>query len=211
MGIVPDQLPAVPPSARACSRSASDPRADPSAIFFGLVHSHIHKTWALAQGTRLETRPRYTPTTCFETFPFPEPTDIQRDAISEAAKERDRLRSNWLNPPEWTRTEVLEFPGSVDGPRKRYVDPATVDDRGIGTVRYPRLAPRDDECAKQLKKRTLTNLYNQRPTWLDLVHRRLDEAVFDAYGWPPDISDDDLLARLLERNLAIAQAEQAAT
>ncbi len=42
-------------------------------------------------------------------------------------------------------------------------------------------------------------------------HRRLDEAVFDAYGWPPDISDDDLLARLLERNLAIAQTEQAAT
>ncbi len=173
--------------------------------FFGLVHSRIHEVWARSQGTQVREREsgfRYTPTSCFETFPFPEATDAQPDAISEAAKELDRLRSNWLNPPEWTRTEVLEFPGSVDGPWKRYVDPATVDERGIGTVRYPRLAPRNEECAKQLKKRTLTNLYNQRPTWLALVHRRLDEAVFEAYGWPPDLSDDDLLARLLERNLA---------
>lgn len=52
-----------------------------------------------------------------------------------------------------------------------------------------------------LKKRTLTNLYNQRPTWLDLAHRALDAAVLAAYGWPADLSDDDLLARLLALNL----------
>lgn len=40
---------------------------------------------------------------------------------------------------------------------------------------------------KELRKRTLTNLYNQRPTWLDLAHKRLDEAVLDAYGWPHDL------------------------
>jgi len=34
------------------------------------------------------------------------------------------------------------------------------------------------------------------------AHRKLDEAVFAAYGWPADISDDDLLAKLLELNLA---------
>ena len=78
------------------------------------------------------------------------------------------------------------------------------DDRGIGTVRYPRLVPKDEECARQLKKRTLTNLYNERPTWLDLAHGRLDAAVFAAYGCPPDLPDDQLLARLLELNLAIA-------
>ena len=54
---------------------------------------------------------------------------------------------------------------------------------------------------KELKKRTLTNLYNQRPTWLDLAHRKLDEAVLDAYGWPHDLSDEDILARLLALNL----------
>jgi hypothetical protein len=100
---------------------------------------------------------------------------------SLAAKELDTLRNNWLNPPEWTRTEVLEFPGSVGGPWKRYIDPAT--DRhsrahtrhsreggnpapspespapsAIATVRYPRIVPKDEECAKQQKKRTHTNL-----------------------------------------------------
>ena len=53
----------------------------------------------------------------------------------------------------------------------------------IGTVRYPRIVPKDEGCAKKLKKRTLTNLYNERPTWLDLAHRRLDEVVAAAYGW----------------------------
>ncbi|MBI1311937.1 hypothetical protein GC176_11645 [bacterium] len=104
---------------------------------------------------------------------------------------------------------MLEFPGSVDGPWSRYVtDP---DDRGIGTVRYPRLVPKDEAAARKLKKRTLTNLYNERPTWLDLAHRKLDEAVFAAYGWDPDISDDDLLAHLLELNLARAAAEKGAS
>jgi hypothetical protein len=62
----------------------------------------------------------------------------------------------------------------------------------------------------ELKKRTLTNLYNQRPTWLDLAHRKLDAAVFDAYGWPHDLTDEEMLERLLALNLersgAIAQA-----
>jgi hypothetical protein len=57
----------------------------------------------------------------------------------------------------------------------------------------------------ELKKRTLTNLYNARPSWLEIAHRKLDEAVLDAYGWPHDLSDDEILARLLELNLARAQ------
>ncbi len=57
-------------------------------------------------------------------------------------------------------------------------------------------------AAHELKTRTLTNLYNARPTWLDLAHRRLDAAVLAAYGWPADLPDDALLARLLELNLA---------
>jgi hypothetical protein len=52
-----------------------------------------------------------------------------------------------------------------------------------------------------LKKRTLTNLYNQRPTWPDLAHKKLDAAVFDAYGWPHDLSDEEILERLLSLNL----------
>lgn len=52
-----------------------------------------------------------------------------------------------------------------------------------------------------LKKRTLTKLYNARPTWLDLAHRKLDAAVAAAYGWPADLTDDAILERLLALNL----------
>jgi hypothetical protein len=54
---------------------------------------------------------------------------------------------------------------------------------------------------KELQKRTLTNLYNTRPDWLDAAHRRLDAAVFAAYGWPEDLADEEMLARLLALNL----------
>ncbi|MCY2987336.1 MAG: class I SAM-dependent DNA methyltransferase [Planctomycetota bacterium] len=174
--------------------------------FLGILHSHIHYVWAYARGTQLrekESGDRYTPTTCFETFPFPKPTGDQREAIAVAAKELDRLRSNWLNPPEWTRQDVLEFPGSKSGPWARYVHEPDL--LGIGTVRYPRLVPKDEDCAKELKQRTLTNLYNKRPTWLDLTHKQLDAAVFAAYGWDPAMSDDDLLAALLALNLKRAK------
>ncbi|HWN42464.1 MAG TPA: DNA methyltransferase [Thermoanaerobaculia bacterium] len=171
--------------------------------FFGVLHSRLHEGWSLVQGTQVREREsgfRYTPGTCFETFPFPEPTPDQQEAVAGAAKELDDLRNRWLNPPEWTREEVLEFPGSADGPWARYVhDP---DERGIGTVRYPRLIPKDEKAAEQLRLRTLTNLYNQRPTWLDLAHRKLDETIFAAYGWSPDLSDEEILGKLLELNLA---------
>jgi type II restriction/modification system DNA methylase subunit YeeA len=127
--------------------------------FFGVLHSRAHEVWALATGTQLESRPRYTPTTTFETFPFPRPTDAQKAAIAAAAKELNELRENWLNPPE----------GSLS--------------------------------TKELNRRTLTNLYNQRPTWLVNAHKMLDNAVFAAYGWPDNLSDEDMLARLLELNL----------
>jgi type II restriction/modification system DNA methylase subunit YeeA len=179
--------------------------ADDAAL--GVLHSRAHEVWARRQGTQLREREsgfRYTPTTCFETFPFPWPPghepagDARVEAIAEAARELDRLRSNWLNPPEWTREEVLEFRGSSDGPWARFVqDP---DQSGVGTVRYPRIVPKDAECAAKLKARTLTNLYNERPTWLALAHEKLDAAVFAAYGWDPAMTDDQLLASLLAEN-----------
>ena len=168
--------------------------------FFGLLQSRIHEVWALKLGTRLETRPRYTATTSFETFPLPLPSDKENEAIANAARTLHQLRENWLNPAEWTMEETLVFRGSITGPWQLYVsDP---DERGIGTVRYSRAVPIDENAAMQLAQRTLTNLYNERPTWLDLAHRKLDEAVFAAYGWESTLSDEDILARLLELNQA---------
>ena len=133
---------------------------------FGILHSRIHELWARAKGTQLreaESGFRYTPTTCFETFPFPHPTDEQRAAIAAAAAELNRLRENWLNPA--------------------------------------------DVSAAELRRRTLTNLYNQRPTWLANAHATLDAAVADAYGWPADSPDQQILERLLALNLERAAAE----
>ncbi len=137
--------------------------------FFGVLHSRPHELWALRMGTSLEDRPRYTPTTTFETFPFPwspgsePPGDPSVGAIAQAARELVEKRDRWLNPP--------------------------------------------DVSEANLKKRTLTALYNERPTWLDLAHRNLDHVVLDAYGWPYDLSDDAMLARLLALNLKRARAE----
>jgi hypothetical protein len=124
---------------------------------------------------------------------------MTRDTIGAAVEELNNLRGCWLNPPEWIREEILEFPGSVDGPWARFVEEP--DERGIGTVRYPRLVAKDEEAEAKLAERTLTNLYNQRPTWLDDAHRKLDEAVLSAYGWDDDPSDEEILERLLALNL----------
>ena len=59
----------------------------------------------------------------------------------------------------------------------------------------------DEKAANELKKRTLTNLYNAKPQWLQDAHRTLDDAVAAAYGWEADIPEDEVLARLLALNL----------
>ena len=138
--------------------------------FFGVLHSRPHELWARRQGTQLrevESGFRYTPTTTFETFPFPWPPgqepagDPRVEAIAEAARELADKRDRWLNP--------------------------------------------EGAAGAELERRTLTNLYNQRPAWLELAHRKLDEAVLDAYGWPRDLPDEEALARLLALNLERSQ------
>jgi hypothetical protein len=136
---------------------------------------------------------------------LPQPTAEQEAAVAAAAKELNELRERWLNPPEWTVEKVLEFPGSVDGLWARYL--VKPDKNGNGTVRYPRLEPKDADCTKKLKDRTLTKLYNERPTWLDLAHKKLDAAVAAAYSWPADLTDEQILERLLKLNLKRAAEE----
>jgi type II restriction/modification system DNA methylase subunit YeeA len=171
-------------------------------FFFGVLQSRFHEVWALKLGTRLETRPRYTPTTCFETFPLPPATAAQTAAIESVAIELYALRDRWLNPTEWMHQQTVEFPGSAEGPWARYIDTATVvANTGLGLVRYPRLEPKDASSAKMLKVRTLTKLYNERPTWLDNAHKALDAAVAAAYGWPADLTNDQVIERLLAMNL----------
>jgi type II restriction/modification system DNA methylase subunit YeeA len=165
---------------------------------FGILHSRFHEIWALRLCTWLGVGndPRYTPSTTFETFPFPEgltpdipaaeyADDPRTQKIAAAAKRLDELRNNWLNPPDL----VMPMPEVVEG--------------------YPdRLLPKDAASAEILKKRTLTNLYNERPAWLDHAHRVLDTAVAEAYGWPPDMPDDEILSKLLALNLERVKKHQ---
>jgi type II restriction/modification system DNA methylase subunit YeeA len=142
--------------------------------FFGVLHSRLHEVWARAQGTQLrevESGFRYTPTSTFETYPFPWPPGKEKKtsplvkAIAKAAAELVQKRDAWLNPP--------------------------------------------DASPEALKERTLTHLYNARPSWLAEAHRKLDEAVLAAYGWPVTLTDAELLEHLLALNhqRAAASAE----
>jgi type II restriction/modification system DNA methylase subunit YeeA len=174
---------------------------------FGILHSRFHEAWSLRLGTWLGVGndPRYTPTTTFETFPFPDgltpnipPAEYADEGraqrIAAAAKKLDDLRRAWLNPPDLVDIVPELTPTAAPGEAPR---------------RYPdRILPKNAEAAVKLKARTLTNLYNERPRWLGLAHDPLDRAVAAAYGWPEDISTEDALARLLALNLERAGTQK---
>lgn len=157
-------------------------------VTFGILHSRFHEAWSLRMGTTLEDRPRYTPSTTFETFPFPKglepsrkPSDYDNphaEEIATAAKRLNELRENWLNPTDLVKRIPEVVPGYPD-----------------------RIMPAGVAAKSELAKRTLTNLYNARPAWLANAHAELDAAVAAAYGWPADLSDDETLKRLLALNL----------
>ncbi len=179
---------------------------------FGILHSRFHELWSLRLGTSLEDRPRYTPTTCFETFPFPAgltpadtahqrseavdggaliPADLppavraRAEPVARAAQRLVALREAWLNPPEWTERvpEVVPL--------------------GMTVSPYPQRIVARPGFEAELARRTLTNLYNQRPAWLAQAHAALDAAVAAAYGWSEDtpaLADEEVLRRLLALN-----------
>lgn len=165
--------------------------------FFGILSSSWHHVWTLATCSWIGAGNdiTYSSTTVFETFPFPAGltpntpaafyrSDPRAVAIATAAQRLDGLREAWLNPPDMVRREAEIVPDYPD-----------------------RLVPVDDAAIEILRTRTLTNLYNQRPTWLSNAHKVLDAAVAAAYGWPADLSDDEVLARLFALNQQRADAE----
>lgn len=192
------------------------PRADE--VTLGVLSSGMHVSWALRFGSTLEDRPVYTTSACFLPFPFPAgltpahtahqrtqtlpdgaviPADLPADirlhaeAIARAAARLVALRDRWLNPPEWTERvpEVVPL--------------------GMDHSPYPDRIVAKPGHEKDLAKRTLTNLYNQRPAWLADAHAALDAAVAAAYGWAdwtPAMPDDEILRRLLALNRARAGA-----
>ena len=181
---------------------------------FGIVQSKFHDLWSLQMCSWLGVGndPRYTPKSTFETFPLPAgltpaetahqrteslsdgpviPADVaaavrpHAEAIARAAKHLNNLRERWLNPPEWTSRQSEVVPLGMQ--RSPYPD---------------RILPREGH-ERDLAKRTLTKLYNERPAWLTQAHEALDSAVAAAYGWndyAPSMTDTEILRRLLALN-----------
>ncbi len=151
-------------------------------VTFGILSFPLPRSLVVApRPLRLEDV-RATPHTCFETFPFPAgltPRDTAPVAgqasppclageivaanIAAAARRLNELREAWLNPAEWVDWVITPEEEKAGFPKRPVAKPGHEAD---------------------LKKRTLTNLYNARPAWLDLAHKALDKAVAAAYGWP---------------------------
>jgi type II restriction/modification system DNA methylase subunit YeeA len=175
---------------------------------FGILSSRLHVVWAVRVGGRLGVGndPVYTTSVCFDKFPFPAgltPRDtapvtgqssppcmadeIIAANIAAAARNLNELRENWLNPAEWVDWVITPEEEKAGFPKRPVAKPGHEAD---------------------LKKRTLTNLYNARPAWLDLAHKALDQAVAAAYGWADysaETPDDEILRRLLALNLERSQ------
>jgi len=168
---------------------------------FGTLSSSFHSIWTMRNCSwhGAGNDPVYNAVSVFETYPFPEglipnipaadyAADPRAQKVAAAAARLNELRENWLNPPDLVDRVPEVVPGYPD-----------------------RLLPKDDAAAAILKKRTLTNLYNARPAWLDHAHKALDEAVAEAYGWGDDwragkLTDDEILARLFQLNQERAKA-----
>ena len=159
-------------------------------VMFGVLSSRFSVLWSKKMGNFMGVGndSRYTPSTAFDTYPFPSNLTPKVSvteraasphglAISAAARRLDELRQMWINPTDLIRPVHAIAEGYPD----------TLD-------------PVDDAAAIILKRRTMTKLYNERPAWLVNAHRVLDAAVAAAYGWPVDLSDDEVLARLLALN-----------
>lgn len=164
--------------------------AKDSDTIFGILSSHIHEVWSLATCSwhGVGNDPTYNAQSCFETFPFPKGLEPNRKPseyknplaakIEEAARVLNERREAWLNPSDLVKREKEVVAGYPD-----------------------RILPVDAAAAETLKERTLTKLYNAKPAWLKQAHADLDAAVAAAYGWPDDLTDDEILAKLLEMNL----------
>lgn len=145
---------------------------------FGVLSSQTHCKWAVAAGGKLGPTPRYNAYRCFETFPFPIATEAQQQRIRELGESLDAHR----------KKQQAAHPGlTITGMynvlvKLRSGEALTDKEKKI----------HDDGLVSVLKK----------------IHDDLDVAVFDAYGWPVTLSDDEILARLVALNHERAAEEK---
>ncbi|HRQ15221.1 MAG TPA: class I SAM-dependent DNA methyltransferase, partial [Promineifilum sp.] len=189
--------------------------------FFGVLHSRVHEIWSMATSSRhgVGNDPAYTPTTTFETFPFPWPPgeepgidpDLTGGRSTPGPDETSRAhlsgleeiarwaralvdwRDAWLNPPPPAK-------GTLDVAWERLIKARTLTNLYNGLVYWrEHKGPAFDRAA--FDKETRKSVSPAEIQELDDIHHALDAAVLRAYGWPEDLSDEAILERLLALNL----------
>jgi hypothetical protein len=149
------------------------------AFYLGVLSSKVHVLWAVAAGGRQGKGddPRYNKTLCFDPFPFPDCGEAQREAIAHIAEELDGLRKERLR--EHPDLTLTKLYNVLA--KLRSGEPLTERERDI-----------HDRGVVGVMRR---------------LHDELDASVFAAYGWPADLSDDELLSRLVALNRERAEEE----
>ncbi len=154
--------------------------ASEDAFHHGVLSSRIHGTWAAFQSGTLVNTPRYTKSLCFDPFPFPDASPIQRDRIRVIAEKLDAHRKDVLSRhPHLTLTGLYNV---LERLRAGPVEALTAEERTI----------LDDGLVLILKEH----------------HDALDQAVADAYGWPADLPAEAILERLVALNATRAAEEK---
>lgn len=146
----------------------------------GVLSSRIHLTWALANGGRLGVGddPRYLKGECFDPFPFPAD-------IPEPLKGKIRVEAEALDA---LRKRVLESHGDLTLTKLYNVLEALREGRAL------------TDAERDMHDRGLITLIRQH-------HDAIDALVAEAYGWPADLSDEEVLTRLVALNKTRAAEE----
>ena len=151
--------------------------ASSDALHLGVLSSHIHVVWALATGGTLEDRPIYTKSQGFDPFPFPQANPLARAQIADLGERLDRHRKD----AQAAHPDITLTQMYNVLEKVRAAQALTDADRTIF----------DDALILILKE----------------LHDGLDCAVTVAYGWPSDLSEEDILARLVALNKQRAAEE----
>jgi hypothetical protein len=152
--------------------------ASDDAFVLGVLSSRVHGAWAAVAGGTLEDRPTWTNTTCFMPFPFPSPSPGQIDAIRERAEKLDAHR----------KRQQAQHPSVTLTGMYNVLDKL----RAGETLTSKEQTIHDEGLVTVLKQ----------------MHDELDEAVLNAYGWPADVTEDDILVRLVALNAERANEER---
>ncbi|WP_432450481.1 class I SAM-dependent DNA methyltransferase [Aliiroseovarius marinus] len=149
------------------------------AACLSILSSRFHVAWALSSGGTLEDRPRYNKSRCFDPFPFPTLTEAQKTTLRALGEELDAHRKD-----------------------RQAAHPKLTLTQMYNVLEKLRAGEAIEGKDKEIYEQGLIGLLKE-------IHDRIDAAVADAYGWPHDLSDDDILHRLVDLNAERAREEAA--